>query len=384
MAKAKEVYIKTYQSGSPRVYKGFSVDYEFQSITSQLNSGYGSLDFTLPREFDVLKSEDPQSLSGYELDVVAYDEQQNEGVVLFNGEVSISKRVMSGQGESVSYTATSPLERIAKIDLEDTDSVVTYTATEIGAIMKDIIDKCNTKAGTTILTYTATSIANTGKNITTTLKNAFVGKALKDVWQATDSGWVWFIDVDKTVYLKQVSSTPDHYFFNSKDITSIERETDKTKVVNVLKFWDGLTTPTVLRRYTNASSIASYGYSAQAQQDGRFTTTAGADEYGERFITDNKEPNDQIKLTIIDSSGGGYDIDTIKVGDTFKVLNLKEETNFPSLLVVTSKTDYLDYCEIVASDRETYVSRELANLKAEQFQVNNSDHPATAYTTVPV
>jgi len=53
-------------------------------------------------------------------------------------------------------------------------------------------------------------------------------------------------------------------------------------------------------------------------------------------------------------------------------------------MVVTSKTDYLDYCVIKASDRADFVARELVALKKEQFQVNNSDHPATAYTIVNV
>ena len=53
-------------------------------------------------------------------------------------------------------------------------------------------------------------------------------------------------------------------------------------------------------------------------------------------------------------------------------------------MVITSKTDYLDYCVIKASDRADYVARELVAIKKEQFQVNNSDHPNTAYTVVNV
>lgn len=367
-----------------RTYKGFSVDYSFNSIHSNINSGYGSLDFTIPREFDVLKSQDPQDLSGYELDVIAYDNQETSGITLFSGDVSIVDRKLSGNDESVSYTATTPLERIEKIDLEDTDSIVAYSSTEIATIMRDIIDKANFKAKKQILKYTTTSIATTGKTISITFSNSFVGDALKKVFQFTPQNYIFYIDTDKTVYLKTISATPDHYFYMSKDITEITRNTDKTKIINVLKLWDGEASPTVLRRYYSQGSIDTYGYSAKAERDGRFTTTAGALEYGTRQIYTQQAPNDQFTFNIVDSSGSGYNIDKIKVGDTFKIQNLNTDTSIPTLLVITSKTDYLDYCTITASDRETYIFRELTDLKKDQFQVNNENHPATAYTDVAV
>jgi hypothetical protein len=367
-----------------RTYKGVSVDYTFDSITGQVNSGYGALTFTIPRQFDVLQSQDPQNLENYELDVVAYDNQQTSGITLFSGDVVIDNRKLSGNSESVVYTAISPLERIEKIDLIGTTPVVTYTAVEIATIFRDIIDKCNARAKEQILKYTATSIATTGKTLTTTFKNAFVGDALKSVFKATNTDWVWYVDVDRVVYLKQISSTPNHYFFNTKDISSVERTTDKTKIVNTLKVWDGKTSPTVLREYVNQSSVDTYGLRVKAIQDGRYTTTAGALQLGTREITTNKTPNDELEFTIIDSSGGGYDIDSIKLGDTFKALNFSTATNLSPLMVITSKTNYLDYCVIKASDRADYVARELVAIKKEQFQVNNSDHPNTAYTVVNV
>jgi len=300
----------------------------------------------LPRKFDVLASSDPQDLTNYQLDVIAYDNEQPLGTTLFSGEVISSTRSLSGDGESVSYTAISPLERIEKIDLEDLDSVVSYSAVEIADIFKDIILKCNAKAKQEILKYSSTSLATTGVTLTTTFKNAFVGDALKSVFQATPSNFVWYVDTDRTVYLKAILTTATHYFYNTKDVASIVRETDKSKIVNVLKLWDGEASPTVLQKYVNNTSIETYGYRAEAKQDGRYTTTAGALNYGTKFITDSKNPNDQFTITLIDSAGGGYDIDSVKVGDTFKLLNFGTETNIPDLLVVTSKTDYLDYCTI--------------------------------------
>ncbi len=80
-----------------------------------------------------------------------------------------------------------------KIDLEDLDSVVSYSAVEIADIFKDIILKCNAKAKQEILKYSSTSLATTGITLTTTFKNAFVGDALKSVFQATPSNFVWYV-----------------------------------------------------------------------------------------------------------------------------------------------------------------------------------------------
>lgn len=367
-----------------REYKGFSTEYTFNSITSHVNSGYGSLTFQLPREFDALAEEDPQSLAGYELDVVAFDREQTTGVILFSGEVIISNASVSGASESITYTAASPIERIEKIDLVDTDVVVSYSATEIATIFQDLIDRANSRSQRQVLKYTSTSLSTTSKNLTVTFKNANIADAMKQVFAATDDDWVWYIDTDKTVYLKQISTTPDHLLLFDKDISSIDRTMDRTKIVNTFKLWDGEASPTIQREYVNLDSVDSYGRYVKAVRDGRFTNTTSANEFGERTINTLKDPTDQIEIEVIDSMGGGYDVDNIQVGDTFRILNVSTATNLPELLVVTKKTDYLDYITIIASDRESFVSRELVNLKKEQFQVNNSSHPTGAYTVVEV
>lgn len=368
-----------------REYKGFSIDYTFDSITSVVNNGFGSLTFNVPREFDVLAESDPQNLENYELDVIAYDEEQPEGVILFSGNVLIKDSVLSGSSETVQYTAGGALADLEKLDLTELDgsSIVSYSGQEIADVFKSIIDFANARAGFDVLKYTASSIATTGNTITTTFNNSLVIDALQSVFKSTDSDWVWYIDTDRTVYLKQLSTTADHIFFNNKDLVEITRTEDRTKLVNTLKLWDGENPATIAREYVNVDSVDKFGTKVKVVRDSRIGNTATADLFGTREVESLAIPNDQLTFKVIDSSGGGYDIDSIKVGDTFQALNLNEEANIPSLMVVTQKVDFLDYAEITASEKETFVDRELAKIKKDQFQVNFSNGVNT-YTIVNI
>jgi hypothetical protein len=107
------------------------------------------------------------------------------------------------------------------------------------------------------------------------------------------------------------------------------------------------------------------------------------DDFGDAQVLRQKDPNDQVTITVLDSAGGGFDIETIQVGDVVKLLNIGTEADLGSNLVVTTKIDKLDYCELVCFDTEAFVNRELAELKESQQKVNYEDGPSS-YTGVAV
>jgi hypothetical protein len=339
----------------------------------------------LPGKFDDYGLGSLIGLDGYQLRVVAYDNESPTGTTIFKGD-SIIIDTQLDSDESVTVTAAGIIERLKNTPLINASGSyeVTYTAVALETIFKDIIYNYNALNPQNLLSFTASSIGATTKVATMKFNNANCLDALSEVFNNTLSTWVWFIDVDSVVYLKALSTTPDHYFFAGKDVKSISRSFDKTKMKNNILFWNGQAGGSSLaRRYFNSASIDTYGLHTDQRRDGRFTASATMDLYGTRDVTLNKLPNDQITFDVVDSAGGGYDIESIKVGDVVKILNVGTAANLPSTLVITTKTNYLEYCTLVCADRETYVARELADLKDNVDKVNYEAGPTT-YTAVPV
>lgn len=360
-----------------RVFKGFTQEYAFNSINSNVNAGYGDVSFSIPRKFDDSATRDLVGLDGYELDVVAYDNQQNTGQILFSGEI-VKEDISMSNTESVEVTAIAPIWRLEKTPLVSGGSyTVSYSSVELATIFRNIIDIYNSQNNFNQLNYTASSIATTGISRTLNFNNATCLDALKSVYKLTNTDWVWFIDVDRVIYLKQLASIPTHYFFVGKDVVSIKRTKDKTTVVNNLLFWNGETSGSVARKYANQASIDSYGLLTTKIRDNRYSNTDSINSLGARTTTVNANPNVEVEIEILDSSGGGYDLESIKVGDTCKILNIGTDTGLDSNMVITSKQDKLDSCVLRISDKSTFVARELYDIKKVQEQVNYEDGPAT-------
>jgi phage minor structural protein len=315
--------------------------------------------------------------------VVAYDDEQALGQIIFTGDIAIID-TQSGRSESVTVTAIGVVERLTSTPLIVGGSYShTYSSETVEEIFKSIILSYNNQNPQYPLKFTDSSIGTTGVTTTLTFNNANCWKALQEAFETTEQDWVFFIDSDNTVFLKQISSTPDHYLFFGKDVVSVSRTQDKTEIVNNLLVWDGDTSSPIARRYFNQDSIDTYGIRTESKRDGRFTTTAGMDDFGDAQVLRQKDPNDQVTITVLDSAGGGFDIETIQVGDVVKLLNIGTEADLGSNLVVTTKIDKLDYCELVCFDTEAFVNRELANLKENQQKVNYEDGPSS-YTGVAV
>jgi hypothetical protein len=367
-----------------RNYKGFTIDYSFNSIKSTLNAGYDNVEFNLPREFDNYGAGQTIGLDGYELQIVGYNDAYPLGKTLFKGDSIIIDSSVN-ENETVKVTAAGVIERLNSTPFITAAGAyeVSYSATALETIFKDVINRYNQQNPRNIITYSNATIGATGRTATIKFNNANCLGVLTEIFQLTDSNWVWFVDVDDVAYLKPISTTPDHKLFFGKDIKDLQRTQDKTKIVNNLLFWNGATSGSIARRYTKQDSVDTYGIHTKLKRDGRFTLAASMDLAGSREVNVNSLPNDQITISVLGLEGGGYDIDSIKVGDVIKILNVGTDANIGNSLVVSTKTDYLEYCTLVCFDRETFVSRELANLKSDVNKVNYEAGPTT-YTAVPV
>lgn len=358
-----------------REYKGIA-QYNFDSITSNINNGYGAVSFTLPRKFDDFGLGETTGLDGYEVEIVVYDQNQTSGEILFSGEVVKISREL-GNKESVKIVALGPIFRLENTNLVTPlgSHIVTYTSLDLAEMFRQVIRCYNSVQFQNPITFNASSIVNTGVVRTISFNNATCLDALQTIFKATPIDYFWFLDSDKkTVSLKQIPSTPSHFFFMNKDIIQLSIDEDKLQINNSVAFWDGASNA---REYKNRPSINKYGVFSSKKRDGRYATTQGMDNWGNRQVNSYGEPNLQVQIKVLDSSAGGYDLEAIKVGDTCRILNILKTAGLTDNMVITNKEDHLDYAVLTISDAFSYTSRELYALKKDQEQTNYVSGPST-------
>jgi hypothetical protein len=93
--------------------------------------------------------------------------------------------------------------------------------------------------------------------------------------------------------------------------------------------------PQLYRKYTRTSSINTYGLREYKSTDTRVTVTGTADIIAGRFLDENSTPMIRTVLKIADSNGEdtnlGYDIESVKPGQTISIENLKSSAKSISL-----------------------------------------------------
>jgi hypothetical protein len=370
------------------IYKGIN-DYEFKSITSNINNGFESVTFSIPKKFDDFGYENPSApaldtnqqkvgLNGYSCKIVVYDKENPRGVTIFNGEMAKVSRGLSNQ-EDVTIICVGPIFRLEKTYLEIAGNRnVTFTSLDQAEIMRRIIDSYNGQNPLNPIYYTGTSLPNTGITATLNFNNATCLDAITTAFKQTDYNKIWLLDVDSTFYLKDISTFPDpqdHFFVMGKDIISLKIDEDILNMVNDIAIWDG---GSIAKRFVSPFSIQMYGRLAGDNIRDSRLSSIGIDNLGTRIIsTQAFPPNQQVEIEVLDSEAGGYDLKSIKVGDTCKILNINANSGLSKIMVITKKVDYLDKAKLTISDVSAYTSRELYDLKKQQQQVNYESGPAT-------
>lgn len=279
--------------------------------------------------------EDTDVQVGYRVDVIAvyggyeelvdhmgetYVDQDGETYIVATG-APMGRRVFSGTimkhkatyGETVGVDVILSSHGMGFSDefvRSGATTTVTYSTTEIGAILKSVLD---TNPG--VMSYDNGSIDSTGTTITQKFQLNTKLEAIKSLYNQTPEGWYWYGNVaDNLVYLKQTGSTPDHVFIKGKHISKIDPEQSIENLINVVHVIGGDVGGGVqlYKEYTDAASIAQWGRKVHRITDRRITLAATAQRYAQKVMSLYSQP---IYTTTVEISSAAYDIETIRLGE---------------------------------------------------------------------
>ncbi len=374
------------------------------TFRSTINGGVGEIVVTLARKIDAF-GEDDEIVLNRQVDVYVYDRDTPNGLLLYRGYISGYTPVVDSFKETVEITILGYISETSTRILKDSSgyTAIKYLSEDPTNIFRDIIEKHQADGGHLSYSISSTDLTNT--TVTYTFNVNTIKESLDQLIQLAPDGWYYFIGADGVCSLKQSSTTvATHTLYIGKHIKTLRPEKRLDNLRNRIYFVGGEPgggSVQLYRVYTRGSSETSWGLREEKLVDQRVTIADTADIKARRYLDQHDGPEIRTTLTVIDNNGEnsdmGYNIETIKPGDTISIANLKSSRKGLSywdqmiwdqskwnytvsgvtsdLLQVISTVYYPDRIEIEAAVALPYVQKRIEDIK------RNLDYTITS--TIP-
>lgn len=300
---------------------------------SNINTGYSDMNITLARQFDDF-GEDIDVKLNNRVEIYVYDRESVNGLLIYTGYITGYAPELQEAQEFVTITLFPYDAQLGRMILRDGsgNTTLAYNSQDPANILTDVLDKFRARGGR--LHYTASSIQTTNTTVSYTFNTNTVRECLDKIIELCPVGWYYSIDPDGLVNLKPKSAVPIHDFLLGKHVIGLKTYRRIEDLVNRVLF-TGAGDPALFRVYENTGSQNQYGLYEKRLVDQRVSLAATAQILSEREIETKKDPEIRSTFIIADSNGPstklGYDIESIKVGQTVRVKNLNTGVKSASL-----------------------------------------------------
>lgn len=322
----KHYYYKVYEGSTYK--KTWSDDVISEpSFKLTINGGGSNLNITLARRFDDFGEDDDVKINN-RVDVYCVDRDAPNGVLIYSGYISGYEPVVDDTVEKLEIVLFPYVQELSRMVLKDSsgNTTITYSSTDPADMLIDIMDKYRSLLGGSI-TYTATSIAKTNTTVTYTFNTNTIKECVDKIIELCPVGWYWYVDPNNVMYLQPRNIFATHSFSLGLEVKSLRTFRRVEDLINRVLFTGG-GSPPLFRKYENTGSQTQYGLYEKKVVDQRVTVAATAATISNRLIDQFKDPEIRSRFVIIDNNGNnsrGYNIESIKPGQTLKIKNLRSD-----------------------------------------------------------
>lgn len=279
-------------------------------------------------------------------------------------------------------------------------TAIRYKAQDPSNILKDLLDRFTQSSVGGKLDYSTGTVDATSTSVDYLFESVTYQEAFKKIVELCPVGWYLRVGADDIVYLKNKSSTADHNFVLGKHIAEFIPEKRIENIINTIYFYGGDpgTGNRLFKKYTRSSSISSYGVVAVRISDEKVLDTATMDIIAGRILDNFDSPEIRIVLKVIDDNNEqsmGYDIESIKVGQTCKIFNATSQaenkwdqstwdtskwdfdiTNAAATLLQIQRVEYHpDYAILELSNRQPDIARRIEEINKRLIEQQVKDNP---------
>lgn len=290
------------------------------------------------------------------------------------------------------------LFRLSEIELmegvafsKDGATSVKYTNKDVSNILKDVLDKFTSVGG--LLDYGVGTVDTSGSLVSYQFNTSTLQEVMQKIAEMAPEDWYFRIGADDLVYFKQKLATPTHKFYIGRNVKYYKQEKRLENIVNYIYFKG----KDFFKKYSNTGSESAYGRYSEKIIDERVTNVATADTIADTILSRMATPEIRIIIDVTDSNNEdskGYDIESIKVGDTCRIFNATTKgdnlwdsivwdvdswdfdiTNSAGVILQIQKIEYHpDYVRLEISNRQPDVARRIEDINRnliDSLTVNN-------------
>jgi hypothetical protein len=271
-------------------------------------------------------------------------------------------------------------------------TTIKYLSQDPSNILKDMLDKYVAQGGTP--TYGAGTVDLTATVVSYIFNTNTVQEALQKIIELCPQDWYFYLGADNKIYLKPKSANTTHKFHIGRNVSYYRQEKRLENIVNYIYFKGA----NFYKKYSNSGSVTAYGRYSQKIVDERVTDTATADIMASTILNKMNSPEIRITIRVTDNAladGTGYDIESIKVGDTCKIFNATskgenlwdtiqwdidswdyEITNTAGTVLQIQKITYnSDFVELEISNRQPDISKRIEDINRNLVDTQTANNP---------
>lgn len=313
-----------------------------------INGGAVEMDVKLARK-TINFGESTDVNFGNEVQLWCYDNDAPAGVKIFSGYISRYDPRNDGPTEYVMVYILGWHTRMAAYVLEDSVGAtgITYNSTDPGEIAEDIINKGMTTG--LPINWNETTLQKSGTVVSYTFQVNTIQECVDKILELSPFGWYWYVDPDKMLNLHPKQDQAVHTFTLGKEIFYIEPQKRIENIVNRIYFVGGVPEgqdTALYGRYDRPVSIANYGLYAIKKTDERVTLQDTMDTIANSILDAQQDPEIRTVIRVKDnefSRDFGYNIESIKVGDTCQIRNYQDAFSASKWDVMSWDIDYWDF-----------------------------------------
>lgn len=226
--------------------------------------------------------------------------------------------------------------------------------------------------------YSSTSVDTTGTVTSYTFKLNTYYEGIKKLIELAPANWFWYYDsAQDLVWFKPRPTTVTHTFELGTHINDISIERHIEELVNDVRFLGGEVTAgagdNVYRKYTDATSITTYGVGLKRITDDRVKLYDTADILSQSELDQYKNPRYRAVLTIQD---GTYIIEDIRLGELVALRNFDNYIDGLTMQIVG--LDYNpDQVRLQLDSLLPRVDKRVEDIKRNLEQVSTQNAPST-------
>lgn len=385
----KRYIVKVYNPGGTE-YLG-TLDCDISNFTMSINGGQGEMSLLLPLSFTDFRQGDIVKLNNYYQIYCIDNDTDQDGILIYSGFVNTWNGNMAPDSK-ISVSLSGWFTRLARSILKSGTTIKLYTntaaglstsgpaqATDVEDVIDEIIDRFN--AEVVFPDISKGTILATGNTMTYTFLGSTYLDAIKRCREYAPANWWWYVDENGAFHFKSKPSDPTHLFSFGGNIKNIAVKESMDGIVNRYLLGNN---NDLQKLFTDSDSSDKYGDIWLVEVDERITDSTTFNNRGNSKIAELKDPEVVLELEIYDNNYNevGYDIESVKPGDTCQILNLDEnaQIELDANMLIKEVTYYKSYIRVQVQTSRENVGEILRELKEAEDR-REQDSLLDTYTT---